>query len=200
MRTCLATAVALCLTACGTQGLAPPSGDDALPGDLGASDSAARPDLAAAPSCIGLDECSCWRRKDCQVVADSCWCPHDSCAPNGACACGGGKFLGCAPVASACPPIVKCRPAGRPAGPDGKGCYRCDHAQACDLAFKRLKEGCRISDGLLSAFTCARDYPECLAACANKATRCDEIGCGLCAACGCAKFGAFEKCVYDCWE
>ena len=52
--------------------------------------------------CIGLDECSCWgRRADCQPIAENCWCPLPKCAP-GACICGGGKFLGCAPLASGC--------------------------------------------------------------------------------------------------
>jgi len=46
--------------------------------------------------CVGLDECSCAATNGCSVIAEACYCPFPKCNQNGACICGGGKFIGCA--------------------------------------------------------------------------------------------------------
>ncbi len=53
------------------------------------------------PSCIGLSECECHERPDCQIQSDGCLCICDySCPgmPPCDCSCGGGKYLGCKPI------------------------------------------------------------------------------------------------------
>lgn len=40
------------------------------------------------------DACSCYRRPECAIVTEPCWCPSE-CNPQIACVCGGGKFLRC---------------------------------------------------------------------------------------------------------
>ncbi len=50
--------------------------------------------------CAGLSYCDCTSNAACQVVAEDCHCPCgvEPCAPNCACKCSGGKYLGCAPT------------------------------------------------------------------------------------------------------
>lgn len=55
----------------------------------------------AVPPCESLSPCDCFDRTDCQAVADGCLCECDYNCPGKppcACACGGGKFLGCKPL------------------------------------------------------------------------------------------------------
>ncbi len=53
--------------------------------------------LCSAP-CEKLTPCQCFKRADCEALTDTCLCECDyNCpgTPPCACACGGGKFLGC---------------------------------------------------------------------------------------------------------
>ena len=50
--------------------------------------------------CAGLSYCDCDSSNlDCQVLSEACFCPCgiEPCKPDCDCACGGGKYLGCAP-------------------------------------------------------------------------------------------------------
>jgi hypothetical protein len=48
-------------------------------------------------ACADLDECACRNANGCAPIVQLCYCPFPQCG-NGACICGGGKFIGCAPV------------------------------------------------------------------------------------------------------
>ena len=51
-------------------------------------------------ACLGLDYCGCMSANaSCQVFSEACFCPCgiEPCEPPCACACGGGKYLGCGP-------------------------------------------------------------------------------------------------------
>ncbi|NUP13360.1 MAG: hypothetical protein HOW73_45560 [Polyangiaceae bacterium] len=51
-----------------------------------------------ASACAGLDYCACKANPACVVKSEKCLCPCDYGCPKGCvCACGGGKYLGCAP-------------------------------------------------------------------------------------------------------
>lgn len=179
----------ICCAACA----APPGSDE---GDM------SRPPEDLASDCAALTECACRSRTGCQVIAEPCYCPFPQCG-EGACICGGGRYLGCAPRSSACESSVSCRPAGRIAGPDGRGCYACRYETDCDKAFRQMMEtlkaapGCGISDQLVDGFSCRRN-PECLTRCVNAVERCEDVGCGLCTACRCVSPGQFERCVNAC--
>ncbi len=163
------------------------------------SDGSVGPDGAAGDGggCIGLSECSCWdRRASCQPIAESCWCPMPKCGP-GACICGGGSFLGCAPQASGCAATVHCLPAGRPGPQNDKGCIGCAYQNGCDQAFAQMVGTCTGQKGRLDLFSCTKN-PACVTDCINKLARCEDIGCGLCSACGCAFNGPFETCYFAC--
>lgn len=155
------------------------------------------PDGGGPQGCIGVSECACFgQRAACTLIAEPCHCPYPQCG-GGLCACGGGKYLGCAPMASGCPSSVACRPAGRHTPQDAKGCVSCAYQETCEQAFAQMTETCSDKKGLLSAFSCARN-PSCVTACINALARCEDIGCGLCAQCGCGRVGAFEQCVFKC--
>src|SRR5438067_1852866 len=110
-------ALLLALPACASNAL-PFEEGPARPPDAGSPDTT----TPAPTACGALDPCDCMKRPDCQPIAENCFCPYPTCGP-GACFCGGGRFLGCAPTTSGCAPTVTCRPAGRAAGPDARGCF-----------------------------------------------------------------------------
>jgi len=182
----------LLVLACSADPLSSPD----LGGDASRTDALADVDGAG---CIGLGACDCWRRSECDVVSELCWCPFPECGTNGACGgCGGGKFLGCAPRSSGCPSGITCGPAAVGyAGPDGKGCYRCDYSDDCMTAFMRLKERCMLGDAIVGGFSCSKNAA-CVTQCVNDVKQCSDVGCGLCQVCGCGAFGSFEKCFWAC--
>jgi hypothetical protein len=183
----------LSLAACNQSPLGVPSSSDgAAP-----ADAAAPADLAVPPStCLGRAECDCWHRSDCQVIAEACWCPSPQCDPNGACACGGGKYLGCVDVARHCPQI-SCGLVGS-ASPDATGCLQCDPAPDCDTARTRLKSACGFSEDYIGALSCTGN-PPCIAACLAKLERCDEVTCDYCTTCDCGgQQSWFTACYASC--
>lgn len=202
----------LVVTACTTQGPGS-SGEDRdlrATADLRGQDQSLEPedgsgggeDLAAVSRCSALSACECLADRGCASITEPCFCPHPLCGP-GACICGGGAFLGCAPAESNCTSVVSCRPAGRMGAPDAKGCLECKYSSDCATAFKQMMDklkatpGCGISDTLVEAFSCSRN-PACVTKCVNDVSRCEDIGCGLCSRCGCARVGTFEQCVAAC--
>ncbi|MBI5526170.1 MAG: hypothetical protein HY897_07530 [Deltaproteobacteria bacterium] len=90
----------------------------------------AEPGSCRAP-CEGLEFCECYKRDDCEVLAEDCLCPCDYSCPGEPpcdCVCGGGKYLGCAQRTGACKdPATDC---------DGFPSVRCDGGWTCsDDAF-----------------------------------------------------------------
>ena len=140
-------------------------------------------------------------RTDCQVVAEPCYCPFPTCGA-GACGCGGGRFVGCAPRASGCAGSISCRPAERAAGPDARGCFACAASSDCKTAWTQLLDGlgalgCRPGAAQVSDFRCDT-RPDCVTKCINQVQKCGDIGCGLCGVCDCAGTAPFDICYFSC--
>lgn len=79
-------------------GGAPSGGAGGALGGAGGSLGGAGGSVSA--DCAGLDYCACKENAACQVLAEACFCPCgvEPCMPDCECACGGGKYLGCAPT------------------------------------------------------------------------------------------------------
>jgi hypothetical protein len=111
----------------------------------------------ATASCTGLDACTCLATSGCAPIAEPCWCPFPQCNSSAACICGGGRFVGCAPQASA----------------------TCADAKAHLAALCPTLRGPTF-DGL-----CTRPAPECVIKCLAEVSSCGDISCTLCEACDC---------------
>jgi hypothetical protein len=125
----------------------------------------------SSPSpCSALDECACADANGCAVLAEACYCPFPQCNPNGACICGGGKFVGCVP-------------AGLDSCPDAKARV----ADLCpSLAGPVLDDLCDRTDDTL-----------CITKCLDELDSCSDIFCSLCVDCDCA-VDDFSMCVAQC--
>ena len=111
-------------------------------------------------ACVGLDECTCRATKGCGPIAQSCYCPFPQCDPSNACVCGGGKFVGCAPVA-----LLTCAAA------------RDRVAALCpQLSQTSFHYECEIHEQVAS---------ECITKCLNEVGSCGDIDCSFCDACDC---------------
>jgi hypothetical protein len=119
-------------------------------------------------ACVGLDECACLASNSCAVVSDACYCPFPQCGA-GACDCGGGKFIGCAP-----------------AGLD-----------TCAAAKSRVASMCPTLKGATFDGLCQQTDTACVTKCLNDVTACGEVGCSFCEACDCFT-DPFMKCVSTC--
>jgi hypothetical protein len=138
------------------------SGDSAvLPSDAGAD--------ARALDCAGLDECTCVKANGCSVITDTCYCPFSKCLQGGACGCGGGKFLGCAPV----------------------------HLNTCAAAKARVAGMCPTLSGTTFDGLCQESDSACVTACLNDVTACEDVRCTFCEICDCAG-DAFSTCRAKC--
>ena len=121
------------------------------------------------PACVGLDECTCQATSGCSVISDSCYCPYPQCGANGACICGGGQFVGCAPASLTTCTDAKARVAGlcpQLQGPTWDGL-------------------CSVSDSV------------CVTKCLNELGSCSDISCTLCETCDCAS-DPYMRCVSNC--
>jgi hypothetical protein len=132
----------------------------------------ARPDASADSgklACTGLDECSCALANGCGVISEKCYCPYPKCGNDGACFCGGGKFVGCAPV----------------------------QLTTCVAAKARIAAMCPTLSGRTFDTVCDGADSLCATKCLNDATVCSDVRCSFCDACDCAgdPFGAcLAKC------
>jgi hypothetical protein len=109
---------------------------------------------------------------------------------------GGGSHDG-APADSNCP-MINCRPAETPTGPDATGCFQCVTAKSCDEGRADIKSNCHFDELYIGALSCGKN-PSCVLGCMVKLLAiCDNVGCGFCEACDCAGGGPFESCVFDC--
>lgn len=120
---------------------------------------------AEKSSCAGFDECRCFLANGCSVIAESCYCPYPKCSQGGACVCGGGKFVGCAPV--------------------GLG--------TCAAAKARVAGLCPTLPGPFLDGLCTGTDSACVTKCLNEVTSCDDLSCSSCEACRCAA-DAFMRC------
>jgi len=132
----------------------------------------ARPDAGtdSSPSpCSALDECACTTTNGCASLTEACYCPFPKCGENGACICGGGKFVDCVPADLATCPDAKARV-----------------ADLCpSLAGPALDDLCNPADTL------------CITKCLDEMDSCDDIVCSLCVDCDCA-LDSFSMCVAQC--
>lgn len=118
-------------------------------------------------ACVGLTECAC-RASDCHVLSEACYCPFPQCG-SGSCFCGGGKFIGCAPVG----------------------------LDTCAAAKKRLADLCPTLRGNTWKGLCQQSDRPCVTKCLNDVGTCDQAVCSFCEGCDCAS-DAFTTCVSSC--
>jgi hypothetical protein len=119
--------------------------------------------------CVGLDECTCGNSKGCEVISESCYCPFPQCSSQGACICGGGHFLGCAP----------------------------SNLATCSAAKARVATLCPQLKGATFDSLCLQPGSACITKCLNDVTACGEINCAFCEACDCAG-DVFTQCRAKC--
>jgi hypothetical protein len=122
----------------------------------------------ATLACVNLDECSCVAASDCRIISDACYCPFPQCG-SGACVCGGGKFIGCAPT----------------------------NLSSCADAKTRVGTMCPQLKGATFDNLCSQANTACITKCLNDVTSCGDVGCAFCEACDCATDN-FLTCVGKC--
>ena len=154
--------------AAGYQTVTPPCGcptcvlvDGGAPADAAVDTSPA--------ACKNLDECACRNSDACAPIAEACYCPYPQCGSNGACICGGGKYLGCAPTALA----------------------------SCSGAKAQVATLCPNLKGPTFDGLCNQANSACLTKCLGEVTTCSDVSCAFCEACDCAN-DRFTQCVANC--
>jgi hypothetical protein len=120
------------------------------------------------PACVGLDECTCASTSGCSVIAEPCYCQFPQCG-SGACFCGGGRYIGCAPVDLA----------------------------SCDSAKARVSALCPQLSGPTFDNLCAGTDTNCITKCLNDVTSCGDVSCSFCEGCDCAT-DPYLTCVGKC--
>jgi hypothetical protein len=126
-----------------------------------------KPD-GAKLTCVDLDACSCMNANGCSLIAEACFCPFPQCGA-GACVCGGGNFIGCAPV----------------------------ELSTCDKAKARVAALCPTLKGATFDNLCSQKSSECITKCLNDVTACSDVFCTFCETCDCATDN-FLGCVGKC--
>jgi hypothetical protein len=132
----------------------------------------ARPDAgpdANKLDCVGLDECACGNANGCAPIAERCYCPFPKCGASGACICGGGHFVGCAPV----------------------------DLTTCTSAKDRVAALCPSLKGAIFDGLCPSSANPCTTKCLNEVTSCSDVRCSFCETCGCLG-DPFSACVAAC--
>ena len=124
---------------------------------------------AAKLACIGLDECTCGKTSGCASIAEACYCPYPQCGNDGACICGGGQFIGCAPA----------------------------NLATCTAAKARVATLCPQLKGATFTGLCQQTDSACVTKCLNDATSCTDVFCSFCEGCDCAS-DAFMACRAKC--
>lgn len=157
---CVALPCAMPVCGPGTQIVTPPCGcPTCVPVDAGAD--------SGGSSCSALDECACMASKTCAPIAEACYCP--SCEPGVVCACGGGRYVGCAPVDTA----------------------------TCTSARARVASLCPQLTSATFKNLCTQKGSECTTKCLNEVTACGDITCSMCEGCDCAG-DKFSRCMATC--
>ena len=119
-------------------------------------------------ACVDMDECSCRATDNCRVLSSSCYCPFPQCG-SGACVCGGGEFLGCAPT----------------------------NLATCADAKTRVARLCPNLKGATFDNLCSQTNTACITWCLDDVTSCGDVGCAFCEGCDCATDN-FLTCVGKC--
>jgi hypothetical protein len=188
--------VLLWTAACNTTGL--PTNNPAPSPDLARAPEADLGQSSPVPtSCNAREKCSCGLDSSCTVVVQPCWCGPDECG-NGACVCGGGAYVGCAPAG--CPSVLTCPLAQLPTTPDADGCYRCRPSAptSCEAAKSHLAATCGFGNAYLAGLSC-QSNTACITRCLNEVQRCEDVGCDWCTVCDCGRSDSpLSRCVHDC--
>jgi hypothetical protein len=120
-------------------------------------------------ACVALDECTCGKTSGCVSIAEACYCPYPQCGKSGACFCGGGLFIGCAPT----------------------------NLATCTAAKDRVATLCPQLKGATFGSLCQASDSSCITKCLNDVTSCSDVFCSFCDECNCAG-GAFMACRTKC--
>jgi hypothetical protein len=140
-----------------------------VPGDAGPPDAIDAAVEKPQATCTNLDACACMKSDACAPITETCYCPYPQCGSNGACICGGGKYLGCAPA----------------------GLATCAGAKAQVAAL------CPTLKGTTFDSLCAQANSACITKCLGDVTSCSDVFCSFCEACDCAG-DSFSQCVASC--
>ena len=191
------------LAACGIFGVVvaliscdatPPPGT--IPITVPAASDADAPDPALAARCAGLDECACGQTPGCVPLTTDCWCPPASCGATAACACEGGRFLGCNPAGAGCA-TSHCALLSQPSLADGRGCIGCVDATDCAAATSRLASTCPAIPATAVEAICGGTLEVCSTFCLASLRTCQGALCALCLDCDCSN-DLFLSCMREC--
>jgi hypothetical protein len=141
-----------------------------VPVDAGQPDVA--PDAGTDTSkldCLGLDACACLATNGCSSLSEACYCPYPACGAGGACFCGGGQFIACAPAS----------------------------LTTCAAAKARVSTLCPELKGVTFDGLCQQSASVCITKCLNEVTVCADIACTTCDTCRCAE-DPFSACLAAC--
>jgi hypothetical protein len=119
-------------------------------------------------ACVDLDECACGAANGCSIISEACYCPFPQCG-SGACICGGGRFIGCAPV----------------------------ELSTCGNAKARVGALCPNIKSTVFDNLCSQTNSACITKCLNEVTSCSDVSCAFCDYCDCAT-DRFLTCVGKC--
>jgi hypothetical protein len=109
---------------------------------------------AGARACSSFDECECLEANGCAPIAEPCWCPE---ACGAICTCGGGRYIGCAPI----------------------------DRYTCAGASKQVASLCPAVAAEVEAL-CSSGAP-CAIKCLNEVETCDDVMCTTCKDCKCVQ-------------
>ena len=147
-------------------------------------------------TCSGLDECTCAQTPGCAPLTTDCYCPPASCGSTAACACEGGRYLGCNPVGTGCS-TASCGLLAQPSAPDQNGCTGCVQPPDCQSAIAQLAGSCAALPLDSTQWLCGTDQDTCTAFCLAGLRTCESAGCALCLDCSCSN-DLFDSCVNEC--
>ena len=153
-------------------------------------------DGGAEPACSGLDECACAQTPGCAPLTTDCYCPPDSCGSTAACACQGGRYLGCNPVGTGCS-TSSCGLLAQPAAPDQNGCTACVEPADCPSAIAELAGSCTALPIESTQWLCGTGEDSCAAFCLAGLRTCESAVCALCLDCSCSN-DLFDSCLSEC--
>jgi hypothetical protein len=146
--------------------------------------------------CADLDECACAQTPECAPLTTDCWCPPAACGGAAACACTGGRFIGCNPRGTHCA-SSQCALLAAPSVRDQQACMACADPTDCATAVAELPSVC---PGMLAAdaqWICDGSYGPCAAFCVASLRTCAAAQCALCPDCSCGD-DLFTSCLYEC--
>src|SRR5262249_4289843 len=114
-----------------------------------------------------------------------------------ACACEGGRYLGCGPTGggchvSACSLLSEATPPG-----DESRCSGCSVPADCDGAISRLADRCPALPVETTRWICDPASTVCATFCLGQLRSCEAAACFFCADCSCGS-DALSSCLLEC--